>query len=206
VSDERLREAERRWKESGSVVDEARYLQERVRVGNLTKERLELAAYCGHEGASRLCTTVNPPADLKEWLFGLTRFSIPTSTLQRASAACALRVLATMSPADKSHPHWHLCESALTAWATAPGPETAERFDKVLIQANGAFLGDSDVCQVAFSVVGSVLLIPLHSIGSSRALIGAGGAKSLACSVLLEHAGVTSNRSHFTEPGESEPR
>jgi hypothetical protein len=55
VSDERLREAERKWKETGSVDDEARYLLERVRVGDLTQERLELAAYCGHE-ASRVAT------------------------------------------------------------------------------------------------------------------------------------------------------
>jgi len=51
VTDSKLRELERRWKETGSVEDEARYLLERVRVGDLERERLELAAYCGHEGA-----------------------------------------------------------------------------------------------------------------------------------------------------------
>lgn len=51
MSDQRLRELERKWRESGSVEDEAAYLRERVRVGDLTQERLELAAYCGHEGA-----------------------------------------------------------------------------------------------------------------------------------------------------------
>jgi hypothetical protein len=51
MSDERLREAERRWKESGSVEEEARYLLERVRVGDLTRDRLEFAAYLGHVGA-----------------------------------------------------------------------------------------------------------------------------------------------------------
>ena len=53
MSDQRLRELERRWRETGSVEDEAAYLRERVRVGDLTQERLELAAYCGHEGATR---------------------------------------------------------------------------------------------------------------------------------------------------------
>jgi len=33
VTDSKLRELERRWKETGSVEDEARYLLERVRVG-----------------------------------------------------------------------------------------------------------------------------------------------------------------------------
>ena len=51
MTDERLRNLQRRWQETGSVHDEAAYLLERVRVGNLSKERLELAAYCGHEGA-----------------------------------------------------------------------------------------------------------------------------------------------------------
>ncbi len=54
MSDEKLRELERRFKETGSVEDEAAWLKERVRVGDLTQERLELAAYCGHEGAKLL--------------------------------------------------------------------------------------------------------------------------------------------------------
>ena len=51
MSDSKLRELERRWKETGSVEDEAAYLLERVRVGDLTRERLELAAYWGHRSA-----------------------------------------------------------------------------------------------------------------------------------------------------------
>ncbi len=54
MSDEKLRELERRFKETGSVEDEAAWLVERVRVGDLTQERLELAAYLGHEPARRL--------------------------------------------------------------------------------------------------------------------------------------------------------
>jgi hypothetical protein len=36
VSDDRLRELERRWKETGAVEDEAAYLKERVRAGELS--------------------------------------------------------------------------------------------------------------------------------------------------------------------------
>lgn len=53
MSDQKLRDLERRWKETGTVEDEAAYLLERVRVGDLSQERLELAAYCGHEGARK---------------------------------------------------------------------------------------------------------------------------------------------------------
>ena len=62
MTDSRLQELKRAWKASGSVEDEAAYLRERVRVGDLTQERLELAAYCRHEAALRvLCQHVMPP-------------------------------------------------------------------------------------------------------------------------------------------------
>lgn len=51
MSDARLRELERRWLESGSLEDQAAWLNARVAAGELARERLELAARCGHEGA-----------------------------------------------------------------------------------------------------------------------------------------------------------
>ena len=51
MSDERLRQLDRRWRETGAIEDEAALLQERVRVGNLRRERLELAALLGSQGA-----------------------------------------------------------------------------------------------------------------------------------------------------------
>jgi hypothetical protein len=42
VSDETLRELERRWRRSGSLEDETLWLQERVRAGELAEERLRL--------------------------------------------------------------------------------------------------------------------------------------------------------------------
>lgn len=51
MSDQRLRELERRWRETGAVANEAAYLRERVRAGDLTPERLAVAACCGHAGA-----------------------------------------------------------------------------------------------------------------------------------------------------------
>lgn len=62
MSDERLRELERRWRESGAVEDEAAYLRERVRVGDLTEARLGLAAFCGHEGARRVLSDGSGPS------------------------------------------------------------------------------------------------------------------------------------------------
>jgi hypothetical protein len=51
MTDVRLRDAERRAL-SGSVDDQTRALTERLRAGTLTRERLELAAFCGHQAAA----------------------------------------------------------------------------------------------------------------------------------------------------------
>lgn len=76
MTDSRLQELKRAWEASGSVEDEAAYLRERVRVGDLTQERLELAAYCGHEGAGRATELVSkePSQDLLAWIRGLNKW------------------------------------------------------------------------------------------------------------------------------------
>lgn len=50
-ADIRLREAHRRWQESGLVEDEGAWHLERLRVGELTQAGLELAAYFGQPAA-----------------------------------------------------------------------------------------------------------------------------------------------------------
>ncbi len=113
MSDERLREAERRWKESGSVEDEARYLLERVRAGTLTQERLELAAYCGHHAATGV-TTVSAPVGVsaRQWI-GL----MPQAGRIRAAVIAARAVLpkaaALTDPAEAA------CAAAHD-WITSP--------------------------------------------------------------------------------------
>ncbi len=73
MSDERLRELERRWRETGSVEDEAAWLRERVRVGDLSQERLELAAYCRHAAAERAYAgpRLDSPNGLLQWVHGI---------------------------------------------------------------------------------------------------------------------------------------
>lgn len=51
MSDEKIRELERYWKETGTTQDEAALLVERVRAGDLDRGQLELAAMCGYEAA-----------------------------------------------------------------------------------------------------------------------------------------------------------
>jgi len=54
VSDARLRDLERAWRESGALEDELAWLGERVRAGELSEERLRLSASFGHPAALAL--------------------------------------------------------------------------------------------------------------------------------------------------------
>ncbi|MDC3378773.1 hypothetical protein OAX78_00640 [Planctomycetota bacterium] len=102
MSDEKLRELERRSKQSGAVEDEAAFLLARVRTANLALERLELAAYCGHEGAQAALSTYGadphnprqesngPPADLGQLLVSLEpwgRWALATAAIAAATRA-----------------------------------------------------------------------------------------------------------------------
>lgn len=90
MTDARLRDLERRSRETGSVEDEAAYLLERVRAGTLTRERLELAAYCGHDGARRaLGDTKATRIGVKRWAVGLRRWGREASTRGAIAAARA---------------------------------------------------------------------------------------------------------------------
>ena len=61
VTDANLRALERRFRESGAVEDEAAWLLERVRVGELEQSKLELAAWCEHAPAHLACEGRVPP-------------------------------------------------------------------------------------------------------------------------------------------------
>ncbi len=72
MTDEKLRELERRFKETGLPEDEAAWLKERVRAGDLTQDRLALAVHCGQQVAFELTGTgwQEPPA-LETWITAL---------------------------------------------------------------------------------------------------------------------------------------
>ena len=53
MTDLHLREPERRFRESGSVEDEAAWLRARIQAGELTQDRLDIAAALGHEPSSQ---------------------------------------------------------------------------------------------------------------------------------------------------------
>lgn len=74
MSDLSLRELERRWRNTGSLADEAAFLRERLRTGDLAQEHLEIAAYCGRKPAMQVAgialpmTPVSDCSDTIKWL------------------------------------------------------------------------------------------------------------------------------------------
>lgn len=56
MSDARLRVLERRWRETGVVADEAAWIIERLRVGDVIRERVRAAAILGYPAATMVMT------------------------------------------------------------------------------------------------------------------------------------------------------
>lgn len=96
MSDARLRELERRWRETGSVEDEAAWLAARLRAGEVSAAQVELWAYCGRAAAASLvpeATTLLWRLDsLERWVHGLGRWG------RRPCAAAALATLPLVWP------------------------------------------------------------------------------------------------------------
>lgn len=72
MSDEELRDLERRFLESRSVADEAALLRAKCRQGAIRTDRLQIAAWCGHEAALLAAEDRAHPASLsahvRQWL------------------------------------------------------------------------------------------------------------------------------------------
>lgn len=92
MSDARLRELERTWRESGALEDELAWLGERVRTGGLAEERLRLAASFGHPASVALVGEQERPLQGLPFPDGPGRgyrWRLDLETTQRA-LACAL--------------------------------------------------------------------------------------------------------------------
>lgn len=73
MTDEALRELERKFHETGSVADERRVLLERVRAGQLDAGRLEVAALFGHKAAGLVRQEIGPRRMAADEIRGSTR-------------------------------------------------------------------------------------------------------------------------------------
>lgn len=168
MSDDRLRELERRSAESGSVEDEAAYLSELVRLGMVSHDELELSAYVGHLAARRVLG-VGPWRDIKsndewrEWAQGLGRWG--RITCARAFAA-AYRDVAL--PILRSEPE--LKDSEFLSWAEAMITRLDAWLDHPSRESEAAFIAGDQRCQgVAENPVVQLIALP----GSRELLVAA---------------------------------
>lgn len=121
--DATVREHERRWRETGAPEDQARWLVARLRAGELTRERLELAACLGsHAARAALDGQVrawDAPSDAGSWLVALTAWG--DEVLVRGLALAA-RALAAPEPRAA-----HDVLEAVLAWCDDPTSERGAR-------------------------------------------------------------------------------
>ena len=124
MSDQRLRELERLWRESGSPEAEADVLRERARAGMLSEDRLRLAAFLGHE-AARLAAQDPPtppePAEERWFLWGQELARLDEQATVRCAVAIARHVLPRLAENDFADDMARDCLGCAERWALDPG-------------------------------------------------------------------------------------
>ncbi|HZV02064.1 MAG TPA: hypothetical protein VFF73_35475 [Planctomycetota bacterium] len=127
MSDDRLREAERVYRETGDVSAETRLLLERVRAGVLAKERLELAATLRYEPAVLALGGPTGPRShsVRGLLAELERFG--TEVVVRAALVMAKRS-AAQRPEDEATAS---ALAAVEAWLPCPCPAHLEALEAI---------------------------------------------------------------------------
>ncbi len=95
--DDAIRAKERRFRETGDVADEVAWLRERLRAGEISRERVDLARYCGNDAAALVLgiTCENEPicfkcSQLESVLDGLTRWGGAEARIRAAITAASL--------------------------------------------------------------------------------------------------------------------
>ncbi len=113
MSDERLRELERRWRETGDIEDEGRVLLERVRTGTLDASRLKMAADCGYPAA---CAALGQEPSVRGWrdVRKILRNAGRVPAIRAAAKAAKLALAAC--PNALPSPLGEMADAALQEW------------------------------------------------------------------------------------------
>jgi hypothetical protein len=127
MSDTRLRELERIYRETGSVEDARAYLRERVRLGQVDWGRLALAGYLGDPEMRRLFnmrgrTEFGRHAELKKWALRLRPWGREVWARVAVAAGDAVLTLRGVEGNPQAQP----VLDAARAWAECPCTDHAE--------------------------------------------------------------------------------
>jgi len=117
VSDERLRELEQRFRQSGELEDEAAWLVERIRVGGLSRAQLNLAASLGYPAAR---VALGRPAE-----HDLGRALEAMRGAERQLRARVALALARFLQDRLQRPEWEAPLDRVGEWLADPSPRTA---------------------------------------------------------------------------------
>lgn len=138
MTDDRLRELERRWKETGSVEDEAAWLSERVRAGYVTHDQVLVAAYLGLPPARLALGADAPtiPSANRDWVSGLRHFAKIVSVVGAVTVARnQLHIWTEWAPGD-GRPG--LAIEAASAWIQCPCDDHARAAEAAYEAAHAA--------------------------------------------------------------------
>jgi len=143
MSDADLRGLERRFRETGSVEDEAAWLLERVRSGGLEESRLELATFLGHRAATLALS--GEPRVLKPGSWEISQLlctSEPSWGLSRWGEECVLRLVPAIAHGllsyfdlDVDAPALIQAEAALASGERGPSVVGRETLIAFMIEA-----------------------------------------------------------------------
>jgi hypothetical protein len=169
MTDKRIRDLERHWKETEAPQAEAAYLMERLRAGHISAETVELAAYCGNRSArAALPEAARAPHDLREWVDGLERW--PLAGERAALEACQAAISIALSLAQSGPQPMSLCASeqlfgpslramdATRRWLECPCPTCAQKALEAALAVPSGWSGDP--CDNAIAVT--------HFLGPER--------------------------------------
>lgn len=195
MSDERLRELQRRWQETGAVEDGAALLRARLRAGTLTPERLALLAHLGEPAASLALgdDAPEPIASASAWLSGLDRFGREAHL--RAAVAVAARLRPLFERANPRDRRYQAALEAIWDWLRAPEPATR----RAAVQAADALPDASPISNPANCAARALRNAGLglgpngaarlgDSLRFSVLALGPGAAREVAEEALLEWA------------------
>lgn len=161
--DVQVRDLQRRWQQTNDPRDEASYLRERCRTGNLTLDAIQIASYAGYPAAYLVDHRIYPDAtapsqEIPHWILGLQRWgkevlveaarSAAITTLRAAKTiegleeqltADQLRLLSYMIEATKNWENHATAISHLAAQIYAEIYETEHAEHKELLLVGSAF-------------------------------------------------------------------
>lgn len=126
--DHTLRRLRRAWLESQAVDDEARYLAERVRQGELAPERVELCAWLGHQAAVEALDAAPPAGRFVPWHRWGTQVD-PEGHRTLVETAFRVRV---QDAVDSLEPPWGALAVAIQRWCHSSDADTKAEVSSAL--------------------------------------------------------------------------